>query len=199
MNVFHVIYSKSWSSLPDAATLYASLPRSFKQECVVRTREEDPEVLKQRQELARAKTPIELSKITALSDFPVPATIESMMQPKRAKSSERSRYCCMIHLIDKLRCTVNYRYVFLHFLGRCSTPASEMSSKKGAVSESISRAMNAEVLVRVKDEDPEQQRQRQQLTRTKSPDELSKIRSLGDVPIPSPIKHLMQKGAEKEE
>jgi hypothetical protein len=96
MNVFHVIYSKSWSSLPDAATLYASLPRSFKQECVVRTREEDPEVLKQRQELARAKTPIELSKITALSDFPIPATIENLMHPKRAKSIERSRYGCIV-------------------------------------------------------------------------------------------------------
>jgi hypothetical protein len=73
-----------------------------------------------------------------------------------------------------------------------------MSGKKEAVYESISKAMKAEVLVRVKDEDPELQRQRQQLTRTKSPAELSKIQSLGDFPIPSPIKQLMQKSAEEE-
>ena len=62
--------------------LYETLPRSMKSEVQVRVRQEDPEVQKQRQELVRAKSPVELSRINALSEFPIPANIEKMLQKK---------------------------------------------------------------------------------------------------------------------
>lgn len=50
----------------------SSLPQALKAECLVRVKDEDPEIQKQRQELTRAMSPAELSKITSISDFPVP-------------------------------------------------------------------------------------------------------------------------------
>ena len=62
--------------------LYETLPRSMKSEVQVRVRQEDPEVQRQRQELTRAKSPIELAQMTSLSDFPIPANIEKLLQKK---------------------------------------------------------------------------------------------------------------------
>ena len=63
--------------------MYDTLPKSMKQELLVKVRDEDPEVQKKRQELTRSKSPVELSQISSLSDFPVPATIEKMLQKPR--------------------------------------------------------------------------------------------------------------------
>ena len=62
--------------------LYETLPRSMKSEVQVRVRQEDPEVQRQRQELTRAKSPTELVQMTSLSDFPIPANIEKLLQKK---------------------------------------------------------------------------------------------------------------------
>jgi hypothetical protein len=47
--------------------LYDTLPRSMKSEVLVRVRDEDPDIQKQRQELTRAKSPIQLSQISSFS------------------------------------------------------------------------------------------------------------------------------------
>ena len=53
--------------------LYEKLPDSLKAECLVRTKvEEDEEVLKERQQMTRAMSPAELSKIHGFSDIPFP-------------------------------------------------------------------------------------------------------------------------------
>ena len=63
--------------------LYDTLPKSMKSELLVRARDEDPEVQKQRQELVRSKSPQELSQLSSISDFPIPANIEKLLQKPR--------------------------------------------------------------------------------------------------------------------
>ena len=55
----------------------------MKAEVLVRVRDEDPEVQMQRQELTRSKSPVELSQISSLSEFPIPKNIENMMSKKK--------------------------------------------------------------------------------------------------------------------
>ena len=62
--------------------LYATMPKSLKSEVLVRVKDEDPPVQRQRQELTRAKSPSELAQISSLSDFPIPTNIEKMFEKK---------------------------------------------------------------------------------------------------------------------
>ena len=72
--------------------LYDTLPKSMKTELLVKVRDEEPEVQKQRQELVRSKSPVELSQMTSLSDFPVPATVEKLLQKTRYTHSRAIAY-----------------------------------------------------------------------------------------------------------
>merc|ERR1740129_2308372 len=141
--------------------LYDTLPRSMKAEVLVRVRDEDPEVQIERQELTRAKSPMELSQISSPADFPIPKNIENLMNKnKRADDGP--------------------------------TPPPRRFRKED-IYESLPASLKAEVLVRVRDEDPEVQMQRQELTRSKSPVELSQISSLSEFPIPKNIENMMSK------
>lgn len=61
--------------------MYNTLPKSLKTEVLVHSKVvEDPELLKERQELIKAKTPRELSVINGLEDFPLPTRIETMVR-----------------------------------------------------------------------------------------------------------------------
>ena len=53
--------------------------------------------------------------------------------------------------------------------------------------------MKSELLVKAEFEEPDVQKMRQELTRAKSPTELSQINSLADFPIPKHIEDLMAK------
>ena len=68
--------------------MYDTLPKSMKTELLVKVRDEDPEIQKQRQELTRSKSPVELSQMSSISDFPVPTTFEKMLQKTRLVISE---------------------------------------------------------------------------------------------------------------
>ena len=72
--------------------LYETFP-SLKTQCSVRSRVlEDEEVIKQRQELIRSKSPAQLSEIHGLDDIPVPGFVEHSMdslKKMRTRSSER--------------------------------------------------------------------------------------------------------------
>ena len=86
------LFSKSWASLPDGSEgFYNSLPRVFKEECLVRSKEEDPEKQKERAQTVKGKSVAELSAITSLSEFPVPKP-SIFDSAKRNKSKERSRW-----------------------------------------------------------------------------------------------------------
>ena len=53
------------------------------QQLLVKAKVEDPEKVRERQEIVRTKSPSQLSQITSLSDFPVPTPVENMLKRKR--------------------------------------------------------------------------------------------------------------------
>ena len=80
-NKFFYHFSEDTRPLKDK--MYDTLPKSMKTELLVKVRDEDPEIQKQRQELTRSKSPVELSQMSSISDFPVPTTFEKMLQKTR--------------------------------------------------------------------------------------------------------------------
>ncbi len=73
--------------------MYSNLPRSLKQECLVRTKvEEDETVLKKRQKIVETTKPAELAQFKSISDFPLPTALENIFKPsdkpKMAKEGE---------------------------------------------------------------------------------------------------------------
>ena len=69
-----------------AESIYGSLPRSMKeQQLLVKAKVEEPEKVRERQELVRTKSPAELSQITSVADLPIPAPVENMLKRKRYK------------------------------------------------------------------------------------------------------------------
>ena len=64
----------------------------MKSEVLVRVRDEDPDIQKQRQELVRSKSPVELAQMSSISDFPVPANIEKLMQKPRYVKGQNMLY-----------------------------------------------------------------------------------------------------------
>ena len=68
--------------------IYASLPRSLKDQLIVRTKvEADGEVLAARQALVESKSPVELSEIHSLSELPIPSRIEAWINGNSATSA----------------------------------------------------------------------------------------------------------------
>ena len=143
--------------------IYDTLPRSMKSEVLVRVRDEDPEVQKQRQELTRSKSPIELSKINSLAEFPIPKNIEGLMQKKGLDESA----------------------------GPTPPPR---RFKKEDIYATLPASFKTEVLVKTKIEtDEEVLRHRQELTRAKTPTELSEIHGVEDFPIPTFVQNLAKR------
>ena len=68
--------------------IYASLPRSLKDQLIVRTKvEANEEVLAARQALVESKSPVELSEIHSLSELPIPSRIEAWLTGTSAASA----------------------------------------------------------------------------------------------------------------
>ena len=77
------------SNLSTKEGIYATLPRSLTtKEVLVRSRTEDPKVLKERQALTQAKSVSELAQVSSFGDFPIPANIERLLSGKK-KDGER--------------------------------------------------------------------------------------------------------------
>ena len=53
------------------------------QQLLVKAKVEEPEKVRERQELVRTKSPAELSQITSVADLPMPAPVENMLKRKR--------------------------------------------------------------------------------------------------------------------
>ncbi len=70
------------------AGLYESLPRSLKEPCAVRSRQEDPDLQRERAELTRSKTPSQLAAFHGLRDIPIPGTSETRARSKANAEDE---------------------------------------------------------------------------------------------------------------
>merc|ERR1712121_215327 len=144
--------------------MYASLPRSLKDQLIVRTKvEENEEVLQQRQALVESKSPAELSEIHSLGELPIPSRIEAWLYGSNVEA-ERT--------------------------GDEESPMTLPRTKKElqeAVYRTLPPSLVQPCIVRSKVEDPTVLLERQQLQQTKSIHELSKIRNLNEIPIPGNI------------
>merc|ERR1719208_559861 len=141
--------------------IYASLPRSLKDQLIVRTKvEENEEVLAQRQALVESKSPVELSEIHSLAELPIPSRIEAWLHGSTVASGEKS---------DE------------------ESPMTLPRNKKElheAMYRTLPTSLVQPCVVRSKVEDPSVLLERQQLQQTKSIHELSKIRNLNEMPVP---------------
>ena len=87
--MFHIFRSECSSIRPTSPqsfkdSIYGSLPRSMKeQQLLVKSKVEDPEKQKERQELVRTKSPAELSQISGVADLPIPTPVENLLKRKR--------------------------------------------------------------------------------------------------------------------
>ena len=61
-------------------SIYATLPRSLKQEVAVGTKVQDPALVQERREIIANKSVNELSQVTSLSDVPIPCPIQKMIE-----------------------------------------------------------------------------------------------------------------------
>ena len=69
--------------------MYSNLPRSLKQECLVRAKvEANEDVLKERQKIVETTTPSDLAKFKSVSDIPIPSALENIFKTPEKKSQE---------------------------------------------------------------------------------------------------------------
>merc|ERR1712223_834125 len=69
-------------------SIYSTLPRSLKeQQLIVKSKLEDPEKVRERQEIVRTMSPTELSQISSISDLPIPSRVENMLKRKSEPGS----------------------------------------------------------------------------------------------------------------
>merc|ERR1712126_160185 len=147
--------------------IYATLPKSLtEKQLLVKARVESPEVQKSRKETTENKSVAELSQINSLGEFPIPATIETLIEKGR-KSAQ----------------------------GQSDQPdRSAMSSPsqiKDNIYATLPRSLKSELAVGTKVQDPELVQERREMIANKSVNELSQVTSLSDVPIPSPIQKMI--------
>ena len=97
-NIF--LNSKSWSELTDINTWKESMPESLKAQVLVKAQFEDPEIQMKNQEITKTKTVQELSQINSLAEFPIPKTIETLLEKKiTLEKSRLENYVKLIYII----------------------------------------------------------------------------------------------------
>lgn len=138
---------------------------------------QDPDAVKERRQIAASRSVSELSQISGLSDFPLPTPVEKLIKSAQATSSKASS-----HSKDR----VDYSHL------------SPMAIHDTIYS-TLPRNMKTELLVKSKvvSNADEATLARQKLVASKSVGELSKVTSLSDLPIPSPIQHLWEAGKKR--
>lgn len=160
---------ESTTNLSGKEGIYATLPKSLTtQDVLVRIRTENPEVLKERQALLKAKSISELAHVSGLGDFPIPANIERLFQGKPASQTQQ----------------------------QSSSPEPPKSMKENFYA-TLPRSMKADVLVRSRLEDPEVLKDRQSAVKNMSVSELAHVSGLSDMPIPTTLENLF-KGKKEE-
>jgi len=164
--------TKSRSTQSLSQGIYASLPRSFKQELSVKTLEQNPDLVAERQALLASKSISELSKVTSISDIPIPTAVQKFFHKSMEALSSLGQ--------SKQSDSEDNRPV---------TPGSQ--SAQDNIYATLPKSLKAELLVSNTTEDQELVASRRELLASKSVSELSQIRSLSEIPIPDRIEKLI--------
>merc|ERR1712088_301593 len=169
--------SRSVTSLSAKSITSLSIPESLLTPLAVKSVVEDQDLVAKNKEIIKTKSVGELSHIGALSDFPIPDNVENLYNKQTATSSKRPAPAAPTE--------------------RPSSP----QNFKETIYETLPRSMRETQLITNSkfEEDEERLKERQELTRTKSPTELSQISSMSDFPIPTPVENLLKKKSEQTE
>merc|ERR1712037_169975 len=169
--------SRSVTSLSAKSITSLSIPESLLTPLAVKSVVEDQDLVAKNKEIIKTKSVGELSHIGALSDFPIPDNVENLYNKLTATSSKRPAPAAPTE--------------------RPSSP----QNFKETIYETLPRSMRETQLITNSkfEEDEERLKERQELTRTKSPTELSQISSMSDFPIPTPVENLLKKKSEQTE
>lgn len=154
------------------------------QKLLVVSKFEDADTLQLRQQIVQSRSVSELSQISGLSDFPVPEKLEKLMTLKRKKEQK------LEDTLDRSAKPEGKDYSHLSPMALHDTLYS-----------TLPRSMKSELRVTsritsVKDSSDaatDKIQTRRDLVSSKSVNELSQVKTLADVPIPSPIQNLMDK------
>merc|ERR1712226_77211 len=169
--------SRSVTSLSAKSVTSLSIPESLLTPLAVKSVVEDQDLVAKNKEIIKTKSVGELAHIGALSDFPIPDNVEN--------------------LYNKLTATWAKRPAPAAPTERPSSP----QSFKETIYETLPRSIRETQLITNSkfEEDEERLKERQELTRTKSPTELSQISSMSDFPHPHPLENLLKKKSEQTE
>merc|ERR1712004_70549 len=167
--------SRSVTSLSAKSLTSLSIPESLLTPLAVKSVVEDQDVVAKNKEIIKTKSVGELAHIGGLSDFPIPDNVENLYNKLTATSSKRPAPAAPIE-----------------------RPTSPQSFKE-TIYETLPRSMRGTQLITNSkfEEDEERLKERQELTRTKSPTELSQISSVSDFPLPTPVENLLKKKSEQ--
>merc|ERR1712025_1293487 len=145
--------------------IYDSIPASLKSELMVKTVEQNQDIVAERQETIRTHTPAQLSEIHSLSDVPIPSFIQNLTASKK-NLDEPITEKPKIDTEDKEKGP---------FKIYDTLPASLTETK----------LMTKSVV-----EEPEVQAARAEVVKSKSVAELSQITTISDFPVPETIENL---------
>ena len=76
------------------------MPESLKAQVLVKAQFEDPEIQMKNQEITKTKTVQELSQINSLAEFPIPKTIETLLEKKITLEKSRLKNYVKLHYIS---------------------------------------------------------------------------------------------------
>merc|ERR1712233_101373 len=169
--------SRSVTSLSAKSVTSLSIPESLLTPLAVKSVVEDQDLVAKNKEIIKTKSVGELAHIGTLSDFPIPDNVENLYNKLTATSTKRPAPAAPTE--------------------RPSSP----QSFKETIYDTLPRSMRETQLITNSkfEEDEERLKERQELTRTKSPTELSQISSMSDFPIPTPVENLLKKKSEQTE
>merc|ERR1712038_1003850 len=145
--------------------IYDSIPASLKSELIVKSVEQDQDLVAERQETIRTHTPAQLSEIHSLADVPIPSFIQNLTASKK-NVAEPTIEKPKVDTEDKEKGS---------FKIYDTLPASLTETK----------LMTKSVV-----EEPEVQAARAEVVKSKSVAELSQITTISDFPVPETIENL---------
>ena len=159
------------------------------QKLLVVSKFEDADTLQLRQQIVQSRSVSELSQISGLSDFPVPEKLEKLMTLRRKRQQKVEESKSGDTLDNSAKPEVK-DYSHLSPMALHDTLYS-----------TLPRSMKSELRVKsritsIKDSSDaaiDKVQTRRDLVSSKSVNELSQVKTLADVPIPSPIQNLMDK------
>jgi len=175
---------KSQSTQSLSQSMYSTLPRSLKQDLLVKSVIEDPDILAEHRAIVASKSVSELSQVTSFSDIPIPANVSRMFHKSMERLSGFTTPKAEAAEADEADKADDIRPI---------TPGGRSISEN--IYATLPKSLKSELLVKSCVEDPEIQQERRALTQSKSVSELSQIKSLSDIPIPENLERLISRTA----